>query len=317
MTLHKQTLLRTTTVVLLAGSLTISTAFVLNRDAAFGEANASSESSQTSEGAGGCDLVDQAVVCGIGVWSTSSTNSVSSVPESSLPVDATTTLPYHLEWIPADQFFSNDPDDNLEYFCVNGVQDSLPSGSPVPSGATTAYVVLEIDNTTGAQLAQWASCGTNDIETTLPPPTQEEAWDATEVLLPLPEIRFSPVHDGLVHLQTWFWLANDIAGQNIIVSAMAGGQTISAVVYPTSYAWDVDVPGAPLVYSKSAGTESDPSAVYTYDDTGTYSVSVTIQWSGYFITSGGIRTDFENSSIIHGSAPYTVLQIRSVLSAAS
>ena len=42
-------------------------------------------------------------------------------------------------------------------------------------------------------------------------------------LLPLAEIKFSPSDNGLVHLETWFWLSNDaLAGVPVTVTADDG-----------------------------------------------------------------------------------------------
>ena len=162
------------------------------------------------------------------------------------------------------------------------ISETLPMGEPLPPGYVELDVVLEKSTATGQVVNTWLQCESEPTPTTLPPPTPEESWAAADTLLPLPTIQFSPSDNGLVHLQTWFWLSNDAAGTPVTVTARTHtGQTITAVVEPVGYTWTFGTgDSAP---SSTAGSEEDPAVRYTYVDAGTYEVSVTVEWAGQYL----------------------------------
>ena len=117
-------------------------------------------------------------------------------------------------------------------------------------------MVLEKSTATGQVVNTSLQCEAEPTPTTLPPPTPGNRGRPPTRLLPLPTIQFSPSDNGLVHLQTWFWLSNDATGTPVTVTARTHtGQTITAVVEPVGYTWTFGTgDSAP---SSTAGSEED------------------------------------------------------------
>jgi hypothetical protein len=224
----------------------------------------------------------------------------------------TTASPYYDDYELASTYFN----DGNNYVCdAEGNHETLPMGEPLPRGYVELDVVLEKSTATGQVVNTWLQCEAEPTPTTLPPPTPEESWAAADTLLPSPTIQFSPSDNGLVHLQTWFWLSNDAAGAPVTVTARTDtGQTITAVVEPVGYTWTFGTgDSAP---SSTAGSEEDPAVRYTYVDAGTYEVSVTVEWAGQYYGPGGDEEGALGPVAAPATyAPYQVRQIRSVLSA--
>ncbi len=61
---------------------------------------------------------------------------------------------------------------------------------------------------------------------------------------PIPTIQFSPSDNGLVHLQTWFWLSNDAAGAPVTVTATRVATLLLQRSSPVSYTWTFGPPAA-------------------------------------------------------------------------
>ncbi len=100
------------------------------------------------------------------------------------------------------------------------------------------------------------------------------------------------------------------------VTASAGGQTITATIKPFSYTWTFGQPGAPEKIADTAGapgSATSASATWTYVDMGTFEVSVTVCWKGFYVYAGTHSLGPVCEAPTY--APYEVREIKSVLSA--
>ncbi len=277
---------------------------------------------------GGCVLVPVGVACGVGAGGSSSTTTPVSTTTPSQPVPSTTGSSYAYQVTPEPEEIDGEnyvcnPNGQLVPYSTNvpsppyPLWDEWTPASGLPAGFSVPYLLQETNTQTQVQTSLGIQCSAQPpATTTLPPPTPEESWAAALALLPLAEIKFSPSDNGLVHLETWFWLSNDAAGVPVTVTATTDtGQTITAVVQPVGYSWTFGPPGASGP-SDTAGSEMYPATTYTYVDAGTYEVSVTVEWAGKYYGPGGVLLGELGPVAAPATyAPYEVREIRSVLTA--
>jgi hypothetical protein len=280
-----------------------------------GQAYGDDQSVTPTTVASGCSISSSGYeICGIGTGSPGSPGDTTTTLAPRGSEEPTTTSPYHYIWVLAQTYFN----DGNNYLCdAEGDHETLAAGAPIPPGWVELYVQEEETNS-GTVVDTSLVCGSEPTPTTLPPPTPEQAWGVAGTLLPSANIQFSPGDNGLVHLQTWFWLSNDAAGTPVTVTATTGtGQSVTAIVEPVGYNWNFG--NGDTGYSTSAGTEAQPAERYTYVDAGTYEVSVSVVWQGnyYDADDGDLLGALGPVTAPASFAPYQVRQIRSVLTAGS
>lgn len=133
------------------------------------------------------------------------------------------------------------------------------------------------DRVTGTLIRTVSRCVGASVpgEPSAPPPPAP-----TDVLrrlpLPMPEIHTSPPGQGLVGFETHFWWGADTAVPPVTVTV--GDWT--ATVAPRLERVEWDFGNGDTASSNVAGTEQDPSVVYTYEQQCECTVTVTATWGG-------------------------------------
>jgi PKD repeat protein len=101
----------------------------------------------------------------------------------------------------------------------------------------------------------------------------------------------------------------------ITAKATIRGYTVSVTAHPVAYHWDMG--NGSVMLGTSAGSQDHPSIDYVYQKSGTYTLSLTVTWTGTY-TFGGNGIASETSALGPvDQAPqqlsWPVQQIRSVL----
>jgi PKD domain len=143
-----------------------------------------------------------------------------------------------------------------------------------------------------------------------PPPTPGQVWAQTP--LPAPAFSINPSTVGITQLASWFWAT--VTPGSIIVPATINGYSVTTRATAVAFQWYFG--DGSTAISTVSGSESSPSVTHTYHHKGTYTVSLSIDYSGTYSYSGPDGTGTENlgNYLQPGtSTPYVVQEVRSVL----
>lgn len=130
------------------------------------------------------------------------------------------------------------------------------------------------------------------------------------------ETHHVPCYAGLTGLNSGLWATvNGGPIPPITAKATIRGYTVSVTAHPVAYHWDMG--NGNVMLGTSAGSQDDPSIDYMYQESGTYTLSLTVTWTGTY-TFGGNGIASETSALGPvDQAPqqlsWPVQQIRSVL----
>jgi PKD repeat protein len=121
----------------------------------------------------------------------------------------------------------------------------------------------------------------------------------------------SPAKVGITQLPTWFSLGG--VGNTVTVTARVNGYTVVATAIPLEYEWNFgDGSGATTFVP---GTTSEPAVVHTYRDKATYTITLSVVYSGSFSYVGpaGPQVVQLGQYWAPASTSYEVQEVRSVL----
>jgi hypothetical protein len=133
-----------------------------------------------------------------------------------------------------------------------------------------------------------------------------------QVPLPVAAVGIDPGAAGITQLPSWFWVPGGAGPVSTTVSV--GAYTVTATASPVAYRWDFG--DGTSAMSDSPGRPGEPSAVHTYGEQGTYTVSVAVEYSGRYIFAGPEGTgstvlgDYWQAAV---TRPYVVQEVVSVL----
>jgi len=148
-----------------------------------------------------------------------------------------------------------------------------------------------------------------------PPPSASQVWGASGAWEPLvsSNIEVNPQTLGLTGLASWFWLSNPTTSLPPLTVSVAG-YSVTASATIASYTWTFGDGDTAPAYAP--GSPSAPAAIYTYQQKGSYQVSVIAHYVGSYTFSGnGLapQTAALNIDVTMGSLDYGVQEARSVL----
>jgi hypothetical protein len=116
-----------------------------------------------------------------------------------------------------------------------------------------------------------------------PPPSPAEVVAATP--FPAETIHHSPCYLGLTGLQGDMWATvSNGAVPPVTASTNIRGYTVTSSAHPVQYRWAMG--NGDAVVGTASGTRDNPSASYTYQQTGEFTVTLTVSWAGTFTFSG-------------------------------
>ena len=186
-----------------------------------------------------------------------------------------------------------------------------------PNG-TAEYVLIGADGNPIATEAVTCAPGPGGGATAAPPPpppTGSEVWQTATRWEPLvsSNIEVNPQTLGLTGLASWFWLSNPTTSLPPLTVSVAG-YSVTASATIASYTWTFGDGDTAPAYAP--GSPSAPAAIYTYQQKGSYQVSVIAHYVGSYTFSGnGLapQTAALNIDVTMGSLDYGVQEARSVL----
>jgi len=148
-----------------------------------------------------------------------------------------------------------------------------------------------------------------------PPPSADQVWAAATGWEPLVSsgIEVNPQTLGLTGLASWFWLSNPTTSLPPLTVSIAG-YSVTASASIASYTWTFGDGDSATAYGP--GSSSAPAAVYTYQQKGSYQVSVIAHYVGsYTFVGNGLspQTVPLNVDVTMGTLTYGVQEARSVL----
>ena len=212
-----------------------------------------------------------------------------------------------------------------------------PQSSPPPTSSCTdpvtdrpgfLYVERQVVVATGETVQSRTICVLNPVPPPPPNPTPttpatvavpipppQEIWD--RVPLPTPTWGLNPVAEGLTGLPTQLW--DPSGGAPVTATVDLGGFTATATAKPVRYEWKMwdraDQPNrnpSPLVEAQVPGSDENPAAVYTYETTGDFTLTMTVTWAGtYRFTGPGVDQVVDlGTTTTSGSRPYHVIEVR-------
>ena len=196
--------------------------------------------------------------------------------------------------------------------------DPVSTLCPVPNATPPIgwiLLVFVIDVKTSTIVSTTARC--IPINTTAPTatvgvlraPTIGEVWQ--RVPIPMPSIGVSPAGEGVTGLPTWLWSAGP---DTIAINVQLNGWRVTGTATRTSYSFDPGI--GPRKVASGAGSLQHPAATFLYETKGPYTVAVSSTWTATVTMTGpGLPTRTTNigSATLTNSRPYSVVEIRSVL----
>ncbi|MGH9126223.1 MAG: PKD domain-containing protein [Acidimicrobiales bacterium] len=149
-------------------------------------------------------------------------------------------------------------------------------------------------------------------QTALPaPPSAAEAAALTP--FPVPSFGLNPQQLGLSGLASWFWARN--VPSILTSTSSVRGYIVVTTAEPVKYYWYFGDGG--IATSSTAGTQTAPSAIHTYQSKSLYTVTLTVAWQGQYTFSGnGVPTQTVQLGTVDqppATTTYRVQEIRSVL----
>lgn len=174
------------------------------------------------------------------------------------------------------------------------------------------------------------------------PAVAEEPLIRDEVTkhLPRPKVSVNPDPRGLTGLEARFWHEDDTQAQwqlvdhdrnpatpaiaALIITAKAGGYSITAQAWPTDYRWEIQPKTQPgtrpgrdraTLTSRQAGSRDEPAARYVFQTKGLYSITEATAWTGTYTwqAPGRQGTGQLGSVLLDTSRDYPVIEVRGVL----
>jgi hypothetical protein len=185
------------------------------------------------------------------------------------------------------------------------------------------YEDYRVDNTTGAETFVGGGCevpgtppagqvpGEQGSAPVAPPPPPGPAQVAARTPLPTPSFALNPT-PGLTGLATLLWTTDP--GAVTVSVPPINGYTLSASAHPVAYRWIMG-DGATVV-GTSPGSPSNPSASHIYESKGDVTITLEVVWAGTYTATfpGQPPQTFGLGTVTRqGSAPYHVIEVRSVL----
>lgn len=132
------------------------------------------------------------------------------------------------------------------------------------------------------------------------PPSPAEVLATTP--FPTETIHHSPCYTGLTGLQSALWATvNDGPVPPVSAVTHIRGYTVQTSAHPVSYRWSMG--NGDSVVGSTSGTRDAPSATYIYPRTGTFTVTLTVTWSGTFTFSGYGVNQTQNLAPVNQAPP--------------
>lgn len=169
---------------------------------------------------------------------------------------------------------------------------NAPPGAPPPEPVTeygTIWLVVMENVETGEVIAERVSCRFRDQPPPPVPPAPPTPGDVISETAPLLAVEpaHSPTVRGLTGLDTWLWCTG---GESVSTPpATLNGWTYVATAARTGVSWDIAGPAVdgaePAVTSlpgDGCGTEAQPSATWTPEVTGAYTITANGVWTGSY-----------------------------------
>jgi len=194
---------------------------------------------------------------------------------------------------------------------------TVQAAGMAPPG-TAQYVLIGSDGNpiaTEAVTCRPAPGGGSVATPPPPPPTGSQVWQTATGWEPLVSsgIEVNPQTLGLTGLASWFWLSNPTTSLPPLTVSIAG-YSVTASATIASYTWTFGDGDSATAYGP--GSSPAPAAVYTYQQKGSYQVSVIAHYVGSYTFAGNGLTPQTvplNVDVTMGTLTYGVQEARSVL----
>jgi hypothetical protein len=195
--------------------------------------------------------------------------------------------------------------------------DPAPDPNDPDTPNMTSFMFMRIDLTTGiGEVVEICRSDSQPLaQAPIPPvPNLTSVLGAAET--PVPVVTLNPAVQGLTGLETWLWYDGPA---ELTVAVSLNGYTITGTAVPTSFAWTMGAPDVNGTSTHSAdvpGNVDDPAARHTYETVGTYTITLTVTWTGSFTVTGnglpGGPVDL-GTTTVDGTLTYPVREARSIL----